>query len=158
MNPRMKQPAMIIPSAMTHLQQLGEAPVSTGVPRTTLEMVNVRASQINGCGLCLDIHTRALRAAGESDERISCLAAWREVPYYDDAERAALALTEAVTRLNDQSDPVPDDVWQVAAEHYDEAALAGLLVTIATINAWNRLNVASRQVGGAWVTSLLRSA
>jgi alkylhydroperoxidase family enzyme len=94
----------------------------------------------------VDMHTRYMKDAGETDDRLFTVAAWRDAPYFTDAERAALALTEAVTRLSDRSDPVPDDVWAEAARHYDERALASLLVAIATINAWNRLNVATRQV------------
>jgi alkylhydroperoxidase family enzyme len=87
---------------------------------------------------------------GETDERLFAVAAWRDAPYFNDAERAALALTEAVTRLSDRPDPVPDDVWQDAARHYDERGLAALIITIANINVWNRFNVATRQVAGAW--------
>ena len=89
------------------------------------------------------------RSAGETDERIFAVAAWREAPYFTDAERAALALAEAVTRLSDRTDPVPDAVWDEAARHYDEPALAALLVSIATVNVWNRLNAATRQVAGS---------
>jgi alkylhydroperoxidase family enzyme len=87
--------------------------------------------------------------AGETDERLFVLAAWRDAPYFTDAERAALALTEAVTRLSDRADPVPDEIWEEAARHYDEPALAALIITIATINVWNRLNVTTRQVAGS---------
>ena len=114
-------------------------------------LVHLRASQINGCSVCVDMHARDLRKAGESDERIFAVAAWRETPYYTDAERAALALAEAMTRLSDRPDPVPDDVWDEAARHYDERALAALTLSIATVNVWNRLNAATRQVAGsAW--------
>ena len=113
--------------------------------------MHLRASQINGCSVCVDMHARDLRKAGESDERIFAVAAWRETPYYTDAERAALALAEAMTRLSDRPDPVPDDVWDEAARHYDEPALAALMLSIATVNVWNRLNAATRQVAGsAW--------
>jgi alkylhydroperoxidase family enzyme len=97
------------------------------------------------------MHWRELRAAGEPDERIFMVGAWREAPYFSDAERAALALTEAATRLADRSDPIPDEVWEEAARHYDESRLAGLVVAIAAINAWNRINAATRQVTGNWV-------
>jgi alkylhydroperoxidase family enzyme len=91
------------------------------------------------------MHSRELRDAGEPDERIWGVAGWRESPYFDDAERAALALAEAGTRLSDREDPVPDDIWKEAARHYDEAELASLVLSIAAINAWNRLNVITRQ-------------
>jgi AhpD family alkylhydroperoxidase len=122
----------------------------SGVPSGTLGLVELRASQINGCSLCVDMHAKQLTNAGETAERLFAVAAWREAPYFTDAERAALALSEAVTRLSDRSDAVPDDVWREAAKHYDEPALAALLVAIANINVWNRLNVATRQVAGQW--------
>ncbi len=151
MQPRLKNPAMTVPGAMEALQQLGAAARNAGVPATTLYLVEVRASQINGCSVCLDMHTRELKAAGESDERIHMVGAWREAPYFSDAERAALALTEAATRLADRSDPVPDEVWEEAARHYDERELGGLVIAIAGINAWNRINAATRQITGDWV-------
>jgi alkylhydroperoxidase family enzyme len=97
----------------------------------------------------VQMHATDLKKSGESDERIFTVAAWREAPYFTDAERAALALTESVTRLSDQADPVPDDVWDEATRHYDEAALGALLISIASINVWNRLNAATRQVAGS---------
>ena len=158
MQPRMKNPAMTVPGAMAALQKLGAAARGSGVPATTLYLIEVRASQINGCSVCLDMHTRELKAAGASDERILMVGAWREAPYYSDAERAALALTESATRLADSSDPIPDDVWNEAARHYDEAQLAGLVVAIAGINAWNRINAATRQVTGQWVEQWIGGA
>jgi AhpD family alkylhydroperoxidase len=146
----MKHPAMVVPEAMEALQALHDACEKCGVSPRTLGLMHLRASQINGCGPCVDGHPRLLRKAGESDERLFAVAAWRETPYFSDAERAALALTEAVTRLADRADPVPDPVWQDAACHYDERGLASLVLSIATINVWNRLNVATRQVAGAW--------
>jgi AhpD family alkylhydroperoxidase len=123
------------------------------VPATTLYLITLRASQINGCSVCIDIHSRELKNAGEPDERILAVAAWREAPYFTDAERAALALTEAATRLADRPDPVPDEVWEEATRHYDEQELAALVLAIAAINAWNRINGATRQIGGEWVAS-----
>jgi AhpD family alkylhydroperoxidase len=111
--------------------------------------MQLRSSQINGCSLCVDLHARQMRKAGESDERLFAVAAWRDAPYFTDAERAALALSEAITRLSDRSDPVPDDVWNEAARHFDEKALAALVISIATINVWNRLNVSTRQLAGS---------
>jgi AhpD family alkylhydroperoxidase len=151
MQPRLKNPAMLVPGALEALQNLGLSARKTGVPETTLFLVETRASQINGCSVCLDMHSRELKAAGEPDERVFMVGAWRESPYFSDAERAALALTEAVTRLADRSDPVPDEVWDEAAHHYNESQLAGLVVEIATINAFNRLNAATRQITGEWV-------
>ena len=104
----------------------------------------------------MDIHTRELEHAGESSARIHMVAAWREAPYYSEAERAALALTEAATRLADRPDPVPDAVWDEAARHYSEEQLAALVLKIALINAYNRINASTRQVGGEWVEQIVR--
>jgi len=101
---------------------------------------------------------RFMRQAGETDERLFAVAAWRDAPYFTDAERAALALTEAVTRLSDRTDPVPDEVWNEAARHYDERGMAALVVAIATINAWNRPNAATRQVAGEWIRAAQQAA
>jgi AhpD family alkylhydroperoxidase len=149
MQSRMKNPALIIPDAMQALQALGASIEKAGVPRRTLELVHLRASQINGCSVCADMHPRIARKLGETDDRLLAVGAWRDTPYFSDAERAALALTEAVTRLSDRPDPVPDEIWQEAARHYPEQALAALVLAIASINVWNRLNVATRQVVGA---------
>lgn len=121
-----------------------------GVPQSTLELVHLRASQINGCSFCVNSGWRNARKAGETDERLFSVAAWREAPYYTEAERAALALTEAVTRLADRPDPVPDDIWDEAAKHYDEKGLSALLLMIAVTNVFNRVNVATRQPAGSW--------
>jgi AhpD family alkylhydroperoxidase len=145
---RMANPAFAVPGAMDALQALGKAVAAAGVPARTLELVHLRASQINGCGVCGVQHARLARRHGETDERIWAIPGWRDAPYFDPAERAALALAEAVTRLADRPDPVPDDVWDEAARHYDEAALAALLMSIGAVNLWNRLNVATHQVAG----------
>jgi AhpD family alkylhydroperoxidase len=153
MQARMNNPAMVIPDAMKALQALWGAVAKGDVPQSTLSLVELRASQINGCSVCADMHARQLKQAGETDERLFTVAAWRDAPYFTDAERAALALTEAVTRLSDRDDPVPDGVWNEAARHYDEQGLAALILAIATINVWNRLNVSTRQVAGEWLKS-----
>src|SRR5882672_4780991 len=149
MQARMKNPAAIVPGAMQAIQALHSATEKGGVPSTTLGLVHLRASQINGCSACVDSGTRHARKAGESDERLFAVGAWREAPYFTDAERAALALTEAVTRLSDRADPVPDKIWDEAARHYDERALGALVLSIATTNLFNRLNVTTRQLVGA---------
>ena len=151
MEPRIENPAMTYPGAMRALQQFGAAAKDSGLPRTTALLVELRASQINGCSVCVDMHSRELRAEGESDERILTLAAWRETPYFTDAERAALALTEAATRLADRHE-VPDEVWDEAARHFDERQLGALVLEIAGINAWNRINATTRQITGEWVS------
>src|SRR5213592_4729896 len=134
MQARMSNPAMILPDAMNAIQTLLKATRKGGVPSATLELVHLRASQINGCSFCVDSGARSAKKAGETDERLFAVAAWREAPYFTEAERAALALTEAVTRLADRADPVPDEIWDEAARHYDEEALAGLVLAIANIN------------------------
>jgi len=112
--------------------------------------VHLRASQINGCSACVDSGARSARKAGETEERLATVVAWREAPYFSDAERAALALAEAATRLADRPDPVPDEVWDAAAAHYDEKGLAAIVLMIAVTNLFNRLNATTRQVAGAW--------
>jgi len=129
---------------------LGEVAKKSGVPARTLDLVYLRASQINGCSVCVDMHAGDLRKNGETDERLFSVAAWRDAPWFTDAERAALALTEATTRVSDRADPVPDDVWEEAKRHYAEAALAVLVLNIALINFWNRTNIPTRQVAGAY--------
>jgi AhpD family alkylhydroperoxidase len=146
MQARMSNPVMIMPDAMQALLALGKSAEKAGVTFKTIGLVQLRASQINGCSVCVDMHSRYMKKAGETDERLHTVAAWRDAPYFTDAERAALALTECVTRMSDRSDPVPDEVWNEAARQYDEKSLAALLVAIVTINSWNRLNVATKQV------------
>ena len=151
MQARIENPALTVPGALQALQKLGVAAKHGGLPDTTLYLIETRASQINGCSVCVDMHSRELKAAGEPDERIFSVAAWREAPYYTEAERAALALTEAATRLADRSDPVPEAIWHEATRHYDEPQLAALVIAIAAINAFNRINAITRQVSGEWV-------
>jgi AhpD family alkylhydroperoxidase len=147
---RMGHPAMVLPGAMEALQAVGAAIAASGLAERTIDLVNLRVSQINGCGVCLlgDIH--AAKRHGESDVRLAVVAGWREAPFFTAAERAALALAEATTRVSDRANPVPDDVWSEAARHYDEQALAALVLQIANINLWNRLNLATGQVAGAY--------
>jgi AhpD family alkylhydroperoxidase len=150
MQARMSNPALSVPGALDALQALSNAADQGNLPPATAKLVHLRASQINGCSVCVHMHAGELKKAGESDERIWAVAAWRDAPFFTDAERAALALTEAVTRISDRPDPVPDEVFDEAAEHFEEPALASLILHIALINAWNRLNAATRQVAGAW--------
>lgn len=155
MQNRIDSPAVTVPGAMQALLQLSHAALGAGIPETTLYLVELRASQINGCGVCVDMHSRQLANAGEPAKRVNTVAAWRDVPYFTEAERAALELTEAATRLADRPDPVPDEVWDNAARHYDEPRLGALVLAIASINTWNRLNVATRQISGDWVDQLI---
>jgi len=148
--PRMQNPAMLLPGAMDAVVALTRAVRTGAVPDATLELVHLRASQVNGCSSCVDAGSRTAKKAGETDERLWAVAAWRDAICYTPAERAALALTEEVTRLNDRTDPVPDAVWDEAALHYDEKALAALVVQVAVTNVFNRLNVPTRQVPEQW--------
>ena len=150
MQSRMKNPAFVLEETLPILQSLAAVIKKTGLSETTIELVALRASQINGCSVCVDGHPRMLKKLGVSDDRIHAVAAWREMPYFDEAERAALALTEAVTRIADREDPVPDSIWNDAKKNYDERQLAALVFAIANINVWNRLNVATRQPAGVW--------
>ncbi len=149
MQARMNHPVMVVPDAMKALHSLGEV-TKNSLPEKLLELVHLRASQINGCSVCVDMHPKIARKAGETDERLFSVAAWRDTPYFTEGERAALALTEALTRISDRADPVPDAIWNEADKHFDEHELAALILAIASINVWNRLNVAVRQPAGVW--------
>jgi AhpD family alkylhydroperoxidase len=154
MKTRMSQnPMMIVPGAlqaMQALQTLRKSVQQQGVvPWRTIDLVQLRVSQINGCSFCVEEHARFLKEAGETDERLFAVAAWRDAPRFTDAERAALALAEAVTRIADQVDPVSDAIWDEAARHYDEQELATLVLMISTANLFTRLGTATRQGAGA---------
>ena len=150
MQARMQNPVFVLPDALQAMMALNKAIEEAGVPFAILKLVHLRASQINGCSVCVDMHARELKKAGEGDDRIFAVGAWYDAPYFSEAERAALALTEAVTRLADRADPVPDPIWSEAAKHFDERALSALLLAIGVINVWNRLNVSVHQVAGQW--------
>jgi AhpD family alkylhydroperoxidase len=150
MESRMDNPVMVVPGAMKALRALSASAEETGLAKQLVNLVLLRASQINGCSVCVDMHAKDMRKDGESDERLFGVAAWRESPYFTEAERAALELTEAVTRLADRPDPVPDELWARATKHFNREELAGLLITIGAINVWNRLNAATRQIAGQW--------
>lgn len=150
MQARINNPALIHADTMKAMMALKKSCEGKGVPSRTLELVELRASQINGCAACVDMHARQARQTGETDERLYSIAVWREAPFFTDAERAALALTESVTRIADRPDAVSDAVWAEAARHFDEPALAALVVAIANINVWNRFNVAVRQPVGSF--------
>ncbi|GHO48205.1 alkyl hydroperoxide reductase AhpD [Ktedonospora formicarum] len=148
MQQRMTNPTKILPGVAQGFQALVKAiQQGGGVPQTVLDLVHMRASQINGCSFCLDYVARSLKKAGETDERLFAVAAWRDAPYFTDAERAALALTEVVTRL-DPADPVPDAIWETASRHYDEKGLGAIVYMIAIANLANRVNITIRQVAG----------
>ena len=147
MQARMKNPGALVPGSVQAIQALIAAVQKAGVPAKVFHLVHLRASQINGCGFCVDFGAKQARQEGETEERLNGVAAWREMPYFSDAERAALALAESMTHLDDR-DPVPDPVWNEAAKHYDEKQLAGLVLWISTTNLFNRANVATRQPAG----------
>jgi AhpD family alkylhydroperoxidase len=149
MQARMKNPTAVLPGANEAIKGLAAAAYKGSVQPKILQLVHLRASQINGCAWCVDSGARHAKTAGETDERLfAVVAAWRDAPYFTDAERAALALAEAITRLVDNPDPVPDAIWDEAARHYDEKGLAALVLWIATTNLFNRLNATTRQVAG----------
>ena len=149
MQPRMANPAMVL-GAMEPFQAMFKAVYAGGVDQAALELVHLRVSQVNGCAACVDSGVKAARKAGETEERLAAVAAWREAPYFTDGERAALALAEAATRLADRPDPVPDEIWDAAADHYDERELAAIVLMIGVTNLFNRLNATTKQVAGAW--------
>ena len=146
---RMQNPAEVLPEAVRPLQTLYAVVQGSGVPTKTLGLVHLRTSQINGCAFCVDGGVKHAKQAGESDERLHAVAAWRESPYFDDAECAALALAEAETRLADNPDSVSDEIWHEAAQHYDEQKLGALVLWIAVSNLYNRVNVTTRQPAGS---------
>lgn len=135
------------PKLVKHIVSAGKTVAASSLPAATLELVNIRASQINGCGGCLDMHTKDAALAGETPLRLNLVAAWRETTVFTDAERAALEVTEQGTRLAD-GPGVTDEAWAAAAEHYDEEQLMALVAQIALINLFNRMNVITRQPGG----------
>jgi AhpD family alkylhydroperoxidase len=133
---------------LKHFVSAGKALADSALPAATQELVKIRASQINGCGFCLDMHTKEAAAAGETSVRLNLVAAWREATVFTEAERAALELTEQGTRLADAAGGVTDEAWANAAKHYDEEQLAALVSLIAVINGFNRMNVMLRQPAG----------
>lgn len=145
MEARMTNPAFLIPEAHQAIVMLHKAITSSGVSESTLELVHLRVSQINGCAGCVVFGVHQATQRGETDERLHAVAVWRESPLFTEAERAALALGEAATRIADRPDAVTDETWREAAEHYDEKALAAILLMIGVTNLFNRLNVVTKQ-------------
>ncbi|MEO3848769.1 carboxymuconolactone decarboxylase family protein [Streptomyces sp. B8F3] len=148
MHARIASPAAAVPGAVPALRALGEALKRSGVPQSTLLLVYLRTSQVNGASWNVDRHAAEMRAAGESPERISAVAAWRDTPYYSDAERAALLLAESAARLGDRPDAVPDSVWHEAARHFDESQLATLVLASGFCNLWHRVVASTRRPAG----------
>ncbi|HYT92240.1 MAG TPA: carboxymuconolactone decarboxylase family protein [Gemmataceae bacterium] len=148
---RMPNPATLIPEAMEALIAVNKSIQRAGVDGKLLALTHLRASQINGCSPCVAGGAVQSRHHGATEKQVYAVAAWRETPWFSEEERATLALTEAVTRLADNPNPVPDEVWDVAAKHFDQKELAALLLNIAITNAFNRLNAPTRQqAGGKW--------
>ncbi|MFI9772555.1 carboxymuconolactone decarboxylase family protein [Streptomyces sp. NPDC052415] len=138
----------VLAKVFRHVNAAAKAVSGAGVPESTLELVKIRASQINGCGFCTDMHTKDAAAAGETPQRLHLVAVWREAKVFTEAERAALELAEQGTRIADAAGGVPDEVWENAAKHYDEEQLGALVAIIALINTYNRVNVILQQPAG----------
>ena len=149
-SPRIKDEAALVPGSVEAIQALVKSVQEAGAPPELLELVHLRASQLNGCSFCVNLAWQSARKAGGPDERRFMVSAWRESRIFTEGERAALALAESMTRLADQADAVPDEVWDEAAQHYDEKTLAILVLWIATTNLFNRVNVAIRRPAGSW--------
>jgi AhpD family alkylhydroperoxidase len=153
----MKHPGALLPEAMPAIMQILGSIYKSGISPSVLGLTHLRASQINGCSFCVDYGVKEAKKQGETDERLGTVAAWREAPYFSEAERAALALAEAATRLSDRSDQVPDDVWNEAAKHFEEKELAALVLNIAITNFFNRINVTLKTPAGTAIPSAQQS-
>ena len=145
--PRIKYPE-VAPDGLKAMLGLEQYARNSGLEHALLELVKTRASQINGCASCLDMHTKDARAAGETEQRLYTLSAWAETPFFTERERAALAWTEAVTRVAESQ--VPDAVYAQARRHFSEKELVDLTLAIVAINGWNRVNIAFRTVAGTY--------
>ncbi|QES42635.1 MULTISPECIES: carboxymuconolactone decarboxylase family protein [Streptomyces] len=149
MQARMQNPALIIPEAMTALLSLSQVSRKQGLSQATIELVQLRVSQINGSSVCVEGNARSAAAAGATDVQCSSVAAWRSLSCFTDAERSALALAEAATRLADRPDPVPAAIWDEAARHFTERELAALVLAIGVANMLNRINIITRRFAGS---------
>ncbi|GGS54950.1 carboxymuconolactone decarboxylase family protein [Actinokineospora fastidiosa] len=150
MSARMTNPAYLLPDGLKGIGSIFKAVNAGGISHELQELVALRASQLNGCSACVHAHNINLVKAGTSAERIAAVAAWREAPFFDDAERAALHLAETLTRLADRSgDAVDDRLWDEVADHYDEKQVAALILLIGVTNMFNRLNAAIKEPAGA---------
>ena len=148
---RLTHAADVFPEVKDGIQKLLAAVYRGGLPRSILELTHMRASQINGCSTCIEGTIRHAEKTGqELDERLLTVAAWRHSSQFTEAERAALELTDEMTRLADRGDPVPDETWARCTQHYDEKALAALVLHVALVNLFNRVNVSTRQPAGDW--------
>jgi AhpD family alkylhydroperoxidase len=136
------------PNAFKAVMQLEQYVGSTDIDKKLLHLIKIRASQINGCAFCIDMHTREARKDGETEQRIYALSAWRETPFFNDEERAVLALTETVTQISKEQ--VPDEVYETTKRFYDDKTLAQIIMAIVTINAWNRVAITTRMIPGSF--------
>jgi AhpD family alkylhydroperoxidase len=151
MEPRLNA-AVLAPEPQHAMYALGKYLAKCGLEKNLQELVKTRASQINGCAFCLDMHTKDARAAGETEQRLYTLSAWRETPFFTPRERAALAWTEAVTLI---SGGVPDEVYEEARQHFSPKELVDLTWAVAAINAWNRIAISTRMVPGEYQAKTL---
>ncbi|MEU4193953.1 carboxymuconolactone decarboxylase family protein [Kribbella sp. NPDC026611] len=152
MNPRLNLfTSDVFTKFIKHLNAAARVATTVGVPQSTIELMELRISQINGCAVCVDMHSKELAHHGEPAVRINLVATWREATVFTEEERAALALAEAGTRLADAAGGVPDEIWQTATKHYTEEQLAALTTATAVINTWNRLNIITQQPAGDYV-------
>lgn len=159
MTARMTSPVLVLPDALPALLAVSKSASRAGLPRTTALLVHLRVSQINGCAVCVDMHAGELRELGETDQRLFGVSAWRDAPWFTDAERAALDLAESATRLADNPDAVPDAIWDGVRAQFETPALAALIMEIAMINTWNRINAITRQEAGRdWSADAQQSA
>jgi alkylhydroperoxidase family enzyme len=150
MSSRMSNPSLVVPGVVQPLREMVRAVNDAGVPLRTLVLVHLRVSQVNGRQVQIPVRKREFEEAGEEDYRLPLVATWRDQTCFTDAERAALALGEAATRIGDSEDPVPDEIWDEAARHYNEQELGALVLHIGLVNLWNRVNVATRQEPVDW--------
>ncbi len=148
MKPRLDK-SHVPAAAMAAMAGLERYVRGSGLEPSLLELVRLRASMINGCGYCVDMHTKDARAEGESEQRLYAVSVWRETPFFSERERAALAWTDAVTRISETQD-VPDDVYELARQQFSEKELVDLTMAVIAINGWNRLNVSFRAVAGTY--------
>lgn len=153
----MTNPVVVLPGSLRSIEDIVKAAHTAGVDPRTLELVHLRVSQLNGCGVCVDGGAGNARGLGISDEQMDTVAVWRQTRYFSAQERAALALAEAATLIADRRDPVGDEVWDEAASHFDENQLAAIMLMIGVTNMVNRLNIATRQIAGesAWPAQTL---
>ena len=151
MEARMTNPAYVLPDVMTGIQTIFKGIRSSGISQELQEIIGLRTSQINGCSACVVNHVKSMRKSGADEDKIAAVAAWQEAPYFSSAERAALSFAEHVTRVADRSgEAVPDALWDEIVDHFAEAEISGLLMSIGITNLFNRLNATTRQVAGAW--------